>query len=203
MKKLFISFMVLIIAPILVTGCSTKNSAKKETSKTVQTVPKKKIKKTKPKEKKVDKNSTEKEDSQSKTPEESSKSSTIVDNKTAGVLAAIFKLPEWFKQNFSTGYMYYYPKVGNDYGEEVANYSLLSSEGDPTGQLFFKVEGDNITMKNWVPGNQGVADGHYVTQTVTLARLENDYYSNQAQKEEINNYVNNLGNPSNFQQDHQ
>ncbi|MBW1606103.1 hypothetical protein [Lactobacillus sp. Sy-1] len=85
--------------------------------------------------------------------------------------------------------MYYDIANNKNCSNQVQGFSVLTGNGDPTSYIYYKRDGDNVTYKEWVPGPQGVADGHFSTKTDTVSRLINDYYVNQGQKDEVNGYV--------------
>lgn len=115
-------------------------------------------------------------------------STTTVNNKQAGVMLALLVNPDWFKEYIGNAMSY---GTDSDYSDEVRGYSYITANGDPTSYIYYKVNGDTVTYKQWVPGDS-VADGHFETNSVSLSRLENDYYVNQSQKDEVNQYVSEL-----------
>lgn len=122
----------------------------------------------------------------------SSSAETNVDNKTVGVFVALLASPDWFKEGIDGGMYYGDNAASYDLGKNMAGYSFITANGDPTSYIYYRVNGDNVTYKQWVPGEDSVADGHMETKTISLSRLENDYYVNQDQKNEVNGYVNQL-----------
>lgn len=125
----------------------------------------------------------------------SSSQATQVDDKTAGVLVALLANPDWFKGAIQDNEMYYGDDIAK-YGSgsskgSLAGYSFLTANGDPTSYLYYKVNGDQVTYKQWIPG-ESVAEGHMRTRTISLARLEKDYYVTQDQKNEVDGYASQL-----------
>lgn len=115
---------------------------------------------------------------------------TTVDNKTVGVMVALLENPDWFKEYLSSGTMHY----GSNYNSpEVQGFNYLTTNGDQLSYIFFKQEGNNVIIKQWTDeGADMVAHGHYETTTVSLDRLKQDYYVTDAQKAEVQGYVNEL-----------
>lgn len=115
---------------------------------------------------------------------------TAVDNKTVGVMVALLENPDWFKEYLSSGTMHY----GSNYNSpEVQGFDYVTTNGDPLSYIFFKQEGDNVIIKQWTDeGADMVAHGHFETTTVSLDRLKQDYYVTDAQKAEVQGYVNEL-----------
>ena len=121
----------------------------------------------------------------------SNSQSSSVDDKTVGVLVALLQNPNWFKEYLNSGDMHY--GANSDNSGEVNGYSYVTSNGDPESYIYFKRDGDNITIKQWTTsGDETVAEGHFETKTISLKRLENDYYSNASKRAEVNGYVNKL-----------
>lgn len=108
-----------------------------------------------------------------------------VDDKTLGVMVALLQNPNWFKDNLKDGHMYYSGPSSDD-GGDVSGYSDISGNGDETSNIFYKREGDNVSIKWWTTsGDESVAEGHYDSRTVSVKRLENDYYNNSSKKSEV------------------
>ena len=108
-------------------------------------------------------------------------------------MVALLADPDWFKDGVNGGDMYYGGNAADyDLCKSLAGYSFVTANGDPTSYIYYKVNGDNVTYKQWIPSDNGVADGHMETKSVSLFRLENDYYVNQDQKNEVNGYANQL-----------
>lgn len=125
------------------------------------------------------------ESSDSQNPTNSSSSTTSVSNKTVGVFLWLLKYPDSFKEGVKNG-LY-------DYGTTSAGYNYVSTGGDPTSWIHYKVDGDTVTYK-YVDDSNGetVAEAPTITATISLAQLEKDYYVNQSQKDEVNGYVSEL-----------
>lgn len=114
-----------------------------------------------------------------------------VDDKTVGVMVALLAQPDWFKGSIDDMYYGVHGQDGDDDSGDLNGYSYITTNGDPTSFLHYKVNGNMVTYKQWIPGDS-VADGHMETKTVSLARLEKDYYVSQSQKDEVNGYANQL-----------
>ena len=98
----------------------------------------------------------------------SNSQSSSVDDKTVDVLAALLQDPNWFKEYLNDGDMYY--GTNSDYSDEVRGYSYVTTNGDPTGYVYFKRNVDNVTIKQWTTeGDESLADGHFESRTVSLA----------------------------------
>ena len=131
--------------------------------------------------------SSSSESSSSSTPE-----NTPVNNETVGVMAALLANPNWFKEGVNSGAMYY-GTDDSDMGDGVKGFSYVTSNGDPTSYLFFKQDGNMVTIKQWTAeGADSVADGHYKTINVHLSQLKKDYYVSADQQAEVQGYVNKL-----------
>jgi hypothetical protein len=116
---------------------------------------------------------------------------TTLDDRTVGVLVSLLAAPEFVKRCVDQNELHY--GTNSDNGDEVQGYNYITSNGDPTGYIYYQRNGNTITYKMWVPDANGyVATGHFVTKTATISRLINDYYSNQAQKSEVDGYVSKL-----------
>lgn len=111
-----------------------------------------------------------------------------VDAKTAGVLLCLYSRAEWFKTYI--GNAIWYGTIEDKGGGQEAGYDYISAHGDPTSTIFYQVSGDVITYK-YVDdsGGQSVADSPTVTKTISLTRLENDYYQTADQQQEVNGYA--------------
>lgn len=115
-----------------------------------------------------------------------------VDDQTVGVMVALLQDPDWFKSGVNDGEMYY-SASRSDMGDDVQGYSFVTANGDPTSYIYYKRDGDNVSIKYWTTsGDESVAEGHFDTRTVSLKRLENDYYNNASKKSEVNGYVGKL-----------
>ena len=106
-----------------------------------------------------------------------------VDDKTVGVFLALLYFPDTFKEYVSQGVM--------QYGSSDNGFSYISTGGDPTGWIYYKVSGDTVTYKHvdTSDSSKPVAEMPMVTETISLSRLEKDYYVSQAQQAEVNGYV--------------
>ncbi|MBD5091074.1 MAG: hypothetical protein HDT49_05135 [Lactobacillus sp.] len=117
-----------------------------------------------------------------------------------GTLVALYQDPDWFKSGVSDGFMYYGTEDGS--GKEVAGYNFVTENGDPTSFIYFKQNGDDVTIKQVTPeGDESVAEASLHTKHITVSRLLSDYYVNQSQKDEVNGYANQLKPESQYQSD--
>lgn len=108
-----------------------------------------------------------------------------------GTLVALYKAPDWFKQYIDDGTMYY--DENSDYSSEVRGYSCITANGDPTSFIYFKRNGNDVTVKMVEPkGDETVAEASMITHHITVSQLIDDYYTNQSQKDEVNGYANKL-----------
>lgn len=121
-----------------------------------------------------------------------------------GTMVAFLQFPDWFKTGIQDGGMYYgtnNPKmvVG---GNEVAGYDFISANGDPTSYIYYKKNGDTVTIKYVDPkGSECVADAGFTTKTVSYHNLLQDYYQNQSQKNEVNSDASQLKSWASVNQD--
>lgn len=103
-----------------------------------------------------------------------------------GTLVALYAQPDWFKQGVGSGDMYY----GTD---SKTGFSYVTANGDPTSWVYFKRDGNDVTVKYVHPeGDQSVAETPTTTKHITVSGLKRDYYTNQSQKDEVNGYANQL-----------
>ncbi|WP_295746739.1 hypothetical protein [uncultured Limosilactobacillus sp.] len=187
MKKKTVSAVLLLLCCILLVGCQSHDN-KERSSSSHETTTKQTTRS----------NSSQKQGNavssgSAKISESTSINNTKVDDKTAGVMLALLVSPDWFKDYIGTETFCYCPASENKMGGRVAGYNYLTANGDPTSFLYYRVDGDTVTYKMWVPNTDGgVANGHYETKTVSLNQLENDYYVNAGQKDEVNGYVKKL-----------
>ena len=117
-----------------------------------------------------------------------------------GTLVALYQDPDWFKSGVSDGFMYY--GIEDDSRKEVAGYNFVTENGDPTSYIYFKQNGDDVTIKQVIPeGDEIVAEASLHTKHITVSRLLSDYYVNQSQKDEVNGYADQLKPESQYQSD--
>ncbi|OAQ02034.1 hypothetical protein A3O11_04670 [Ligilactobacillus aviarius] len=197
MKKTILSLGIICLGALTLAGCGNQNKVPQKTAapKTEQ-----KVKKDTANESKTE-SDTQTSDSDSVESGVATASSTTTPNKQAendpqvtpqqlGTMVAFLQNPDWFKEYLKDGTMYYgtnNPKlvVG---GDEVAGYDFVSANGDPTSYIYYKKDGDTVTIKDVEPhGSQCVADAGYTTRTVSYHNLLQDYYQSQGQKDEVNN----------------
>lgn len=191
MKKKTVSAVLLLLCCLLLVGCQSHDSQEHSSSHetTTQTT-------TRNHSSENQGNATA--SSSTNANESSAVKATKVDDKTTGVMLALLVYPDWLKNYIGTECFCYCPASENKMGGRVAGYSYLTANGDPTSYLYYKVNGDVVTYTVWVPGENSVADGHYETKTVSLARLEKDYYVTQSQKDEVNGYVSKLNDEADY-----
>lgn len=102
-----------------------------------------------------------------------------------GTLVALYQEPDWFKDGISDGMMWY--------GSGSDGFSYVTANGDPTSWLYFKRNGNDVTIKYVDPKEgQSVAEASTTIKHVTVSGLLRDYYMNQSQKDEVNGYANKL-----------
>lgn len=182
-----------LMSCFLLTACDSQSSSSKESSSTAaqsSTAKSSSSKKSSQSDIQIQKASSS---SDSSATTSSTAKTAKVDDKTTGVMLALLIEPDWFKENIGNDFFCYSPAGENPIGDEVADYSYITANGDPTSFLYYKVNGDTVTYKMWVSSDSGsVADGHFESKTVSLANLEKDYYVTQSQKDEVNGYVSQL-----------
>ncbi|MEY8442215.1 hypothetical protein AALA17_06220 [Lactobacillaceae bacterium 24-114] len=131
----------------------------------------------------------------------SSSNSSKLSTQQLGTLVAIYQMPDWFKDGVSNGDMYYGSYDDSESGQ-VAGYSYVTANGDPTSWLYFKQNGNDVTIKYVdVKDGETVAEASMTTKHVTVSGLLRDYYTSQSQKDEINGYANKLKPESDFGND--
>ena len=117
-----------------------------------------------------------------------------------GTLVALYQDPDWFKEYLKDGFMYYGTEDGS--GKDIAGYNYVTANGDPTSYIYFKQNGDDVTIKQVIPeGDESVAEASLHTKHITVSRLLSDYYVNQSQKDEVNGYADQLKPESQYQSD--
>lgn len=181
-----------LISCFLLTACGSQSSSSKESSSTAaqSSTAKSSSKKSSHSDSQIQKASSS---SDSSTTASSTAITAKVDDKTTGVMLALLVEPDWFKEYIGNDFFCYSPAGENPINDAVADYSYLTANGDPTSFLYYKVNGDTVTYKMWIPSDSGtVADGHFKTKTVSLSNLEKDYYVTQSQKDEVDGYVSQL-----------
>lgn len=142
--------------------------------------------------------------SSNKAQKQSSSTSTASESNLSpqqlGTLVALYQDPDWFKSGVSDGFMYYGTEDGT--GKEIAGYNYVTANGDPTSFIYFKQNGDDVTIKQIVPkDDETVAEASFETKHITVSQLLSDYYVNQSQKDEVNGYANQLKPESQYQSD--
>lgn len=101
-------------------------------------------------------------------------------------MVALYAQPDWFKEGVSGGDMCY----GTD---SKTGFSYVTANGDPTSWVYFKRDGDVVTVKYVHPEeNQSVAETPTTVKHITVSGLKRDYYTNQSQQDEVNGYANQL-----------
>lgn len=181
-----------LVSCFLLTACGSQSLSSKESSSTAaqSSTAKSSSKKFSQSDSQIQKASSS---SDSSTTASSTAKTAKVDDKTTGVMLALLVEPDWFKEYIGNDFFCYSPAGENPISDAVADYSYLTANGDPTSFLYYKVNGDTVTYKMWIPSDSGtVADGHFKTKTVSLSNLEKDYYVTQSQKDEVDGYVSQL-----------
>lgn len=187
-----------LVSCFLLTACGSQSSSSKESSSTAaqSSTAKSSSKKSSHSDSQIQKASSS---SGSSTTASSTAKTAKVDDKTTGVMLALLVEPDWFKEYIGNDFFCYSPAGENPISDAVADYSYLTANGDPTSFLYYKVNGDTVTYKMWIPSDSGtVADGHFETKTVSLSNLEKDYYVTQSQKDEVDGYVSQLRSESDY-----
>lgn len=140
-------------------------------------------------------NNTQKQSSSTSTASESNLSPQQL-----GTLVALYQDPDWFKEYLKDGFMYYGTEDGS--GKDIAGYNYVTANGDPTSFIYFKQNGDDVTIKQVIPeGDESVAEASLHTKHISVSRLLSDYYVNQSQKDEVNGYADQLKPESQYQSD--
>ena len=187
-----------LVSCFLLTACGRQASSSKESSSTAaqSSTIKSSSQKSSQSDSQIQKASSS---SDSSTTASSTAKTVKVDDKTTGVMLALLVEPDWFKEYIGNDFFCYSPAGENPISDAVADYSYLTANGDPTSFLYYKVNGDTVTYKMWVPSDSGtVAEGHFETKTVSLSNLEKAYYVTQSQKDEVNGYVSQLRSESDY-----
>lgn len=121
----------------------------------------------------------------------SSKSSSKLTTQQLGSLVAIYQEPDWFKEYIKSGDMYYGSTSGRS--SELDGYDFVTANGDPTSWIYFKQNGNDVTIKYVDPKEgESVAEASMTTKHITVSGLLRDYYTTQVQKDEINGYADQL-----------
>lgn len=211
MNKKILSGAIVLLGCGLLAGCGSSKSANSSASSSESTTQTSTSKKTSSSQKNSSSksgNSRQVSQSASSVSDSSAKASstatpTKVDDKTAGILLLLLVEPNWMKQYIGSDFFCYGPAGENPGGSETAGYSYITANGDPSSFVYYKIDGDNVTYKMWVPSASGdVAGGHFETKTVSLTTLENDYYVTQSQKNEVNGYVHQLNREADYLANH-
>ena len=206
MKKTILSLGIVCLGALTLAGCGNQNKFPQKTAapKTEQ-----KVKKDTDNESKTE-SDTQTSDSDSVESSVATASSATTTNKQAtndpqvtpqqlGTMVGFLQSPDWFKGYLKDGTMYYgtnNPKtvVG---GNQVAGYDFITANGDAESYIYYKKNGDMVTMK-WV---DNPADAEMKSQTISYQRLLDDYYQSQDQKNEVNNDASQLKNWTTANQD--
>ncbi len=104
-----------------------------------------------------------------------------VTDKTIGVMVAFKEEPDWFKQYLADGTMAYGVHHSDDPSDDTDGYSYVTANGSLLSYLFYKVDGDQVTIK--IPTDY---DGSGETKTTTVSALKDDYYQTPSQRSEVN-----------------
>lgn len=200
MNKKILGYATILLGGIMLAGCgnsSSTNSTSSSSSSTTQSSTQKKSSSTKQSSSSLEQSASSSSNSSAKA--SSTAKTTKVDDKTAGVMLMLLVDPTWLKDSIEANCLYYSPGTEDRNSEATVGYSFFTNNGDPVNYLYYKVDGNTITYKRWTSvGADSVADGHFIVETVSLSRLENDYYISQGQKDEVNGYVSQLKNESDY-----
>ena len=211
MNKKILSGTIVLLSCGLLAGCGSSKSTSLSASSsesTTQTSTQKRSSTSKKSSSAKSTSSSEASQSTSSISDSSTKTSSTatpakVDDKTAGILLLLLVEPNWMKQYIGSDFFCYSPAGENPGGSDTAGYSYITANGDPSSFVYYKVDGENVTYKMWVPSASGdVAGGHFETKTVSLTTLENDYYVTQSQKNEVDGYVHQLNRESDYLANH-
>lgn len=94
---------------------------------------------------------------------------TPLSTREIGVSVAERINPKWFEQYIDSS-MYYGEDAGS-INSSLRGYHYLTTKGDPTSYLYYKVDNGNVICKRLIPGDS-VADGHMETKTIPLSDIE-------------------------------
>lgn len=186
MKKTFLSLGIIGLSTLALAGCG--NQQKKETKTDATPKTEHKVKKEKSavtsSSDETSKASSEAESSVSSASSTTQANDPNVTPQQLGTMVGFLQSPDWFKEYLKDGTMYYgtnNPKqvVGRD---EVAGYDFISANGAPESYIYYKKNGDTVTIK-WVDTPM---DSQMKSRTISYHNLLQDYYQNQDQKNEVN-----------------
>lgn len=115
----------------------------------------------------------------------SSSITTEVTDKQLGTMIGFLIYPDWYKDNLSRNDMYY-GTVSRDDGSNryggLKGYSYISAHGDGASFVYYKRNGNTITVKYSDAG----ATGAVHTREISYDNLLKEFYQNQNQKDEVN-----------------
>lgn len=107
-----------------------------------------------------------------------------------GILLAMDQEPEVIDEYVNDNHLWYGIDNGNG---ETSGYNFISTHGDGTANIYWKVNGDMVTFKRLNPNSGNcVADEKLMTRTVSVSQLVQKYYSTPEQQSKVNNDVNHL-----------
>lgn len=118
-----------------------------------------------------------------------------VSDKQIGTMVGFLISPDWFKEYLNSNTMYY-GKINHSNGKDgeglgnLTGYSYISAHGDSASFIYYKCNGDDITIKY----NAGGANGPFITKHASYNNLLKDYYQTQDQKNEVNAATNKMQN---------
>lgn len=90
-------------------------------------------------------------------------------NKQLGAAVALMVNPTWFNE-YLNGSMYYGEDAA-DISKSLSGYHYVTTKGDPTSYIYYKVDNGTVTYKEWIPAADSVANGHMQTRTISLSDL--------------------------------
>lgn len=134
--------------------------------------------------------SSDSAESTSSSSESSSTLPTSVTPQQMGIILAMNQEPEVIEEYLGNALWY---GVDNETDGPTNGYNYISTHGDGTANIYWKVEGDNVTFKRMDP-NSGtcVADEKLMTKTVPVSQLIQQYYATPEQQEQVNQDANKL-----------
>lgn len=212
MKKKILGLGIVCLGVLTLAGCGNQNKVSPKKSAALKT--EQKVKKDTDNEDKIESDSQAIDLDSVESSVAIASSAKITDKQAAndpqvtpqqlGTMVAFLQFPDWFKSGIQDGGMYYgtnNPKmiVG---GSEVAGYDFISANGDPTSYIYYKKDGNTVTIKYVEPkGSECVADAGFTTRTVSYRNLLQDYYQTPSQKDEVNSDASQLKSWASINQD--
>lgn len=110
-----------------------------------------------------------------------------------GIILAMDQEPEVISDYLGNALWYGVVDNSNGGDDEIKGYNYISTHGDGTADIYWKVNGDVVTFKQLDP-NSGdcVADEKLMTKTIPVSQLIQKYYSTPQQQNQVNNDANQL-----------